>query len=206
MGETEMTVVRRVAIYARVSTSGQTVTNQLRELEAWADRCGYVVVQRYRDEGISGTKGRDRRPQFDAMLKAVARREFDMVAAWSVDRLGRSLQDLIACLGDLQASKVDLFLHQQALDTSTPSGKAMFGMLGIFGEFEAAIIRERVNAGLARARAQGKTLGRPKISMKTEAAIRASLSAGTGIIKTAKSLKIGVSTVQRVKLEMAKAA
>ena len=111
------------------------------------------------------------------MLKAAVRRKFDMIAAWSVDRLGRSLQDLVAFLGELKAAGVDLFLHQQALDTSTPSGRALFQMLGVFAEFEAAMIRERTRAGLARARAQGKRLGRPPVKEGVTAAVRRSLDA-----------------------------
>ena len=146
---------KNVALYARVSTDGQSTENQLRELRAAIARHGWNIVAEYVDRGISGAKGRKDRPRFDALLHAVARKEFDMVAAWSVDRLGRSLQDLVGFLGDLQSKKVDLYLHQQALDTSTPSGKAMFGMLGVFAEFERTIIQERVRAGLARARAEG---------------------------------------------------
>ena len=122
-----------------------------------------------------------------------------MVAAWSVDRLGRSLQDLVGFLAELQASKVDLFLHQQGLDTSTPAGKALFGMLSVFAEFERAMIVERTKAGLARAKAQGKALGRPKLSPEAEAAVRASLAQGNGICKTARQLGVGVGTVQRIK-------
>ncbi len=139
-----MSKPRNVALYARVSTDGQSTENQLRELRAAIARHGWSIVAEYVDHSISGAKGRKDRPQFDALLHAVARKEFDMVAAWSVDRLGRSLQDLVSFLGDLQCKKVDLYLHQQALDTSTPSGKAMFGMLGVFAEFERAIIQERV--------------------------------------------------------------
>ena len=120
-----------VAVYARVSTDGQATENQLRELRAAVKRHGWTVTREYVDNGISGAKGRKDRPQFDALLKSVTRREFDVVAAWSVDRLGRSLQDLVGFLSDLHAKQVDLYLHQQALDTSTPSGKAMFGMLGV---------------------------------------------------------------------------
>ena len=140
---------KRVAVYARVSTDGQTTENQLRELRATVERNGWVIAGEYVDHGISGAKGRRDRPQFDALLRGVTRKEFDVVAAWSVDRLGRSLQDLVGFLVDLQAKGVHLYLHQQALDTSTPSGKAMFGMLGVFAEFERAIIQERVRAGLA---------------------------------------------------------
>ena len=134
----------RVALYLRVSTSEQTTDNQRHELEAWAARAGHEIVAVYEDAGVSGARGRDRRPEFDRMLKEAARRRFDMLAAWSVDRLGRSLQDLVGALGEFQAAKVELFLHQQALDTSTPAGRAMFQMLGVFAEFERAIMVERV--------------------------------------------------------------
>ena len=144
---------KRVAIYLRVSTSEQTTGNQRHELEAVAARHGWNVVEVYEDAGISGAKGRDQRPGLDALLKAVARREVDMVAAWSIDRLGRSLQDLLSFLGELHAKGCDLYLHVQGLDTSTPSGRAMFQMMGVFAEFERAMIQERVKAGLARAKA-----------------------------------------------------
>src|SRR5207244_4330634 len=163
---------KRVGLYARVSTDGQTTKNQLDALRTTVQHRGWTVAAEFVDRGISGAKSRNGRPHFDALLRAVTRREIDLVAAWSVDRLGRSLQDLIAFLSDLQASKVDLYLHQQALDTSTPSGKAMFGMLGVFAEFERSIIQERVKAGLARARAEGTTLGRPKTDTKVEQKIR----------------------------------
>jgi DNA invertase Pin-like site-specific DNA recombinase len=154
---------KRVALYLRVSTTGQNTTNQRRELEAVADRHGWKVVDVFSDNGVSGAKGRKDRPGLDALLKGVARRDFDMVAAWSVDRLGRSLQDLIEVPSDLHAKGVDLYLHQQGLDTSTPSGRAMYQMMGVFAEFERAIIRERVMSGLARAKAEGITLGRPAL-------------------------------------------
>ena len=148
--------MRRVGIYLRVSTSGQTIENQRRELEAVAARSGWQVVQVYEDAGISGAKGRDKRPAFDRMLKDATARRIDMIAAWPVDRLGRSLQDLVGFLGELQAVGCHLYLHQQALDTTTPSGRAMFQMCGVFAEFELAMIVERVNAGFARARAEAR--------------------------------------------------
>ncbi len=193
-----MSKPKNVALYARVSTDGQSTENQLRELRAAIARHGWSIVAEYVDHGISGAKGRKDRPRFDALLHAVARKEFDMVAAWSVDRLGRSLQDLVGFLGDLQSKRVDLYLHQQALDTSTPSGKAMFGMLGVFAEFERTIIQERVKAGLARARAKGKTLGRPKTGPKVEAKIRELAVQGMGKGKIARTLGIGTSVAQRV--------
>jgi DNA invertase Pin-like site-specific DNA recombinase len=155
---------KRVALYLRVSTTGQNTTNQRRELEAVADRHGWKVVDVFSDNGVSGAKGRKDRPGLDALLKGVARRDFDMVAAWSVDRLGRSLQDLIEVLSDLHAKGVDLYLHQQGLDTSTPSGRAMYQMMGVFAEFERAIIRERVMSGLARAATRRRTPHVPRPS------------------------------------------
>jgi len=189
---------KKVALYARVSTDGQSTENQLRELRAAIARHGWTIVAEYVDRGVSGAKGRTERPRFDALLRGVARKEFDMVAAWSVDRLGRSLQDLVSFLADLQSKKVDLYLHQQALDTSTPSGKAMFGMLGVFAEFERTIIQERVKAGLARARAKGKVLGRPRTDPKVETKIRTLAAQGMGKGKIARTLGIGVSVAQRV--------
>jgi DNA invertase Pin-like site-specific DNA recombinase len=191
----------RVALYLRVSTAGQTVENQRCELAAWAARAGHEVVAAYEDAAVSGARGRDRRPGFDRMLKDAVRRRFDVLAAWSVDRLGRSLQDLVAALQELRGAGVDLFLHQQALDTSTPSGRAMYQMLGVFGEFEREIIRERVNAGLARARAQGARLGRPRVAGAVEARIRELRAGGAGIKAVAKRLGVGVGTVQRVERE-----
>lgn len=188
----------RVALYVRVSTNGQTVENQVRELTAWAERAGHDIVATYTDQGISGAKGRDSRPGFDRALKAATRRRYDMLAAWSVDRLGRSVQDLVATLQELRAAGVDLFLHQQALDTSTPAGRAMFQMLGVFAEFERAIIVERVNSGLARAKAAGTKLGRPRIASEVEARIVELRGAGMGVKAVAKKLAIGVGTVQRV--------
>lgn len=189
---------KRVALYLRVSTGEQTTENQRRELEAVAERAGWQVVAIFEDAGISGAKGRDKRPGYDAMLKAITRREVDLIAAWSIDRLGRSMQDLIAFLGELHARGADLYLHKQALDTTTPSGKAMFGMMAVFAEFERAMIVERVNAGLARAKAQGKKLGRPSVGPQVEAKVRELRAQGMGIVKVAKKLGIGVSAVQRI--------
>src|SRR5439155_14433292 len=121
-----MSKAKRVALYVRVSTDGQTTVNQQRELEAVAERHGWLVVDLFKDHAISGKNGREKRPAFDRMLQGVARKDFDLIAAWSVDRLGRSLQHLLAFLSELKAKGVDLYLHQQALDTSTPAGRALF--------------------------------------------------------------------------------
>jgi DNA invertase Pin-like site-specific DNA recombinase len=190
--------MKRVAIYLRVSTSKQETSNQRRELEAVAARSGWQIVKVFQDAGISGAKGRDKRPGLDALLKAVNGKEFDMVAAWSVDRLGRSLTDLLGILQALHDKGVDLFLHQQGLDTSTSAGRAMFQMLGVFAEFERGIIRERVNAGLARARADGTKLGRRPVKPAVEARIQQLRAKGDGILKIGKKLGVGTSVVQRV--------
>jgi DNA invertase Pin-like site-specific DNA recombinase len=193
---------RRVALYARVSTSGQTTDNQLRELRDTASRMGWEVVAEFVDAGVSGAKGRGDRPQFDGLLKGVAKRQFDIVAAWSVDRLGRSLIDLIGFLQELHAVGVDLYLHRQGVNTTTPAGKALFGMLGVFAEFEREMIKERVNAGLARAREQGtrsgRPIGRPRVADGVESTIRDLRRQGLGVVKIAKTAGCGVSTVQRV--------
>jgi DNA invertase Pin-like site-specific DNA recombinase len=169
----ERSAQKRVAIYLRVSTGEQTTENQRRELEEVAERHGWRVVEFFEDAGISGAKGRDKRPALDCLLKAVARRDVDMVAAWSVGRPGRSLVDLLDFLRELHAKGVDLFLHQQGLDTSLrPDGRCS-RCWGVFAEFERAMIRERVMAGLSRAK-------------------------GTGIRRIARDLGVGVGTVLRV--------
>jgi DNA invertase Pin-like site-specific DNA recombinase len=142
---------------------------------------------------------------FDRLLRDATARKINMIAAWSVDRLGRSLQDLVGFLNELHALHCHLYLHQQALDTSTPSGRAMFQMCGVFAEFERAMIRERINAGLARAKARGVNrkgeplrLGRPPVNSATERDIRKLRAKGMGILKIARTLRIGTSVVQRV--------
>lgn len=193
----------RVALYARVSTDSQTVANQLEALREAGERAGWDIVAEFTDRGISGAKGRDQRPQFDKLLKAVTRGECDLIAAWSVDRLGRSLTDLLGFLGELHAKGCDLYLHQQGLDTSTPAGRAMFQMMGVFAEFEREMIRERVTAGLRRAKAAGVVIGRPRIAEEKEQAIRAMHAEGIGMLRIAKAQGCGVSTVQRVLQEAA---
>jgi DNA invertase Pin-like site-specific DNA recombinase len=168
-----------------------------------AQRSGWTVVQTYRDEGISGAKGRDKRPGYDSLLRAVARREVDIVAAWSVDRLGRSLPDLVGFLSDIQARGCDLYLHQQALDTSTPSGRMMFQMLGVFAEFERSIIKARISASLDRCRAKGVRLGRPPIPPIRLSKVEQGLRAGQSIRAVAKATGVSTATVQRVKQTMA---
>jgi DNA invertase Pin-like site-specific DNA recombinase len=192
--------MRRAVLYLRVSTIDQKTANQERELRQVAERMGCELTKVYKDHGISGAKGRHKRPAFDAMCRDASRRQFDVIMAWSVDRLGRSLQDLIAFLGEIHALDVDLFLHQQGLDTTTPAGKAMFQMMGVFAEFERAMIQERVRAGLARARGEGKRLGRPRIAPELEERIRKALATPgrPGVRKIAERFGVNPGTVQRI--------
>jgi DNA invertase Pin-like site-specific DNA recombinase len=193
---------KRAAIYTRVSTDNQTIENQLRELRQVAQRRGWEVVEVYNDAGISGAKGRAERPGLDLMLNDASRRKFDVVMAWAIDRLGRSLIDLLGTIQHLEACGVDLYLDQQAIDTTTPMGKLVFQVTGAFAEFERSMIRQRVRAGLKRAVAQGAQLGRPKIDAAVERKVQRQLEKGIGILKVAKSLGLGTGTVQRIKAEL----
>src|SRR5262245_44696876 len=195
-------MAKRAAIYLRVSTDKQTVENQGSELRQIAERRGWQVVEEYRDAGISGAKGRDGRPGLDQMLKDASKRRFDVVMAWAIDRLGRSLIDLLDTIQTLEACGVDLYLDQQSIDTTTPAGRLMFQVTGAFAEFERSMIRQRVHAGLKRAVEQGKQLGRPRISAAVEKRIQDRLRAGMGMIKVAREVGVGNGTVQRIKQEM----
>jgi DNA invertase Pin-like site-specific DNA recombinase len=195
-------MTKRAAIYVRVSTDKQTIDNQVQALRQIADRRGWQVVEQYSDAGISGSKGRDGRPGLDQMLKDASRRKFDVIMAWAIDRLGRSLIDLLGTIQTLEASGVDLYLDQQSIDTTTPAGRLMFQVTGAFAEFERSMIRQRVTAGLKRAVEAGKTLGRPRVSPAIEKRIQAQLRAGKGINSTAREIGVGTGTVQRIKQEM----
>lgn len=191
-------MTKRVAFYVRVSTDGQTTENQRLELEKVAKSRGWDVVAVFDDKGVSGAKGREHRKQFDLLIKAATRGEFDLVAAWSVDRLGRSMQHLVGFLNELHGVGCDLYLHQQAIDTTTPAGKAMFQMCGVFAEFERSMIQERVKAGLERARAAGKTLGRRPISAAKRRSVLAGHADGMSLRKIASASGVSVGTVHGV--------
>ncbi len=195
--------MRRAAIYARVSTDGQSTANQLQELRATAERNGWQVVQEFVDRGISGAKGRDKRPAFDALWKGVGRKDFDIVLVWSVDRLGRSLQHLVDFLSELHAKRIDLFLQVQGMDTTTPAGKALFGMLGVFADFERAMIQERVKAGIKRYRAAdpAKPWGRVPLEQANPELVGKIMQlreAGTGMKAIAKQVGVSSRTVWRL--------
>ena len=192
---------KRAALYVRVSTDRQTVESQLRELRQIAERRGWEVVKEFDDAGISGSKGRNDRPGLDEMLKDAQRRRFDVVMAWAIDRLGRSLIDLLGTIQQLETCGVDLYLDQQAIDTTTPTGRLMFQITGAFAEFERSMIRQRIRAGLRRAVEAGKQLGRPKIDPALER-IQSQLRAGKGMLAIARECKVGTGTVQRIAREM----
>jgi DNA invertase Pin-like site-specific DNA recombinase len=192
----------RVALYARVSTQDQTVENQLHALRDWARARGYEVVGEYTDEGISGAKGRDKRPALDAVMRDATRGKFDMLAATALDRLGRNLRHLVGLFAELEALRVDVFVQNMALDTSTPVGRLTFNVMGAFAEFERELIRERTRLALGRARRNGKRLGRPTVGPTTERQIVALLEAKTPINKITRLARVGKSTVYRIQEAM----
>lgn len=207
-----MAKVMRAALYLRVSTDKQFVENQRRALEEIAAARGWKIVATYTDNGISGSKGRDERPGLDTMLKDAVRHKFDVCMSWAMDRLGRSTIDLLNTAKTLESAGVDLFLHEQAIDTTTPAGKLFFTIMAAIGEFERSMIVSRINAGLARVKEEQaagkvrigrdgkrrKAIGRPRVSAETEAKIREHLAAGTGMLKTAKLVGVGSGTVQKI--------
>ena len=188
---------KRVAIYLRVSQTDQTTDNQRIDLERVAEQRGWDVVGIYLDHGVSGK--RDRRPELDRLRKDALHGKLDVVAAWSIDRLGRSLPHVVNLLADLTEQKVAVYLHQQQVDSTTTAGKAMLGMCAVFAEFEWNTTSDRIKAGIVRARKQGKQIGRPSsVTAKTEGRIRELRAKGLGKLKIARQLGCGVSTVQRV--------
>jgi len=192
----------KVALYTRVSTDRQTTDNQLDALKAWAARAGHDVVAVFEDKGISGTKGREKRPGFDKALQGCVRREFDILAVWSSDRLGRSMTDLVEVLKTLKATGVNLYIHTQALDTTTPTGRALFQMLGVFAELEREMIIARINAGLERARKQGKAIGRPRASNWSHDSVRAALLTGAGVRKVSRQTGASPGTVHAARAKL----
>ena len=200
--EANMRDTKRAALYVRVSTDRQTVENQVTALTKVAEARGWQIVATFNDAGISGAKGRKDRAGLDAMLNEAQRGKFDVVMAWAIDRIGRSLVDLLSTIETLKACGVDLYLDQQAIDTTTPSGKLMLQMTGAFAEFERAMIQARIHAGLKRAVANGKTLGRPLNDPEAIARAREELRKGIGINRVAKMVGLSNTTVTRLKAEM----
>lgn len=192
----------RVAIYLRVSRDDQTVENQRSQLERVAQARGWTVVATYSDDGASGEAGRQNRVGLGKLLRDAAVGHIDVIAAWAIDRIGRSLSHLATMIDSLEAQGVGLYLHQEAIDSTTPTGKAMLRMCGVFAEFERGIQRERINAGIARARINGtksgKAIGRPTVAPEVHDRVTALRAAGRGIKSIARQLHVGVGTVHRI--------
>ena len=156
-------MVRKVAIYSRVSTLDQTIDNQLLELRDHCSKMGWEIVKEYADEGLSGTLSRDKRPALNSLIKDAYRKKFDSVVCWDISRIGRSMKELVLFLSDMKDRDIGICSVRQGFDTSTSMGEIMFQFVGILSSWEREMIRERTLAGLDRAKSQGKTLGRKKV-------------------------------------------
>ena len=192
----------KVALYCRVSTLDQTIDNQLLELRDHCSRMGWEIVKEYADEGLSGTLSRDKRPAFNEMIKDAYRKRFDLVVCWDISRIGRSMKELVMFLSDMKDREIGICSVRQGFDTSTSMGEMMFQFVGILSSWEREMIRERTIAGLERAKSEGKTLGRRKVTNDTMTAkiielrndkksIRAIASeVGVSVGTVSKSLKV----------------
>ena len=191
--------MKSVVIYGRVSTNNQSVSNQLHDLKEVCERNGWTIVDEYIDEGISGTHGRDKRPEFDRLLKDVNRKRFDGILVWDISRLGRSLQHLVSFLNDVISKDIDLYIHKQGIDTSTPTGKMMFGFISVMSEYERTLISERVKSGLETAKRNGKKLGRKtNVNGGTRNVVIELRKSGMSLNKICKTVGIGSGTVYRL--------
>jgi DNA invertase Pin-like site-specific DNA recombinase len=190
--------MEKVVIYARVSTTDQTTENQILKLRTIVEKNDWELTEIYVDEGISGAKGRDKRPEFNRLCKDMVRRKFDRILVWDVSRLGRSLQHLVEFLNEALTTRTDLYIHQSGLDTSTPSGRMMFQIIGVFSEFERTIISERVRAGLHRAQSKGKVLGRPLLPESVREAIRGRRAEGKSLSQIGAQYNLSKTSVMRI--------
>jgi DNA invertase Pin-like site-specific DNA recombinase len=191
--------MKSVVLYGRVSTNNQSVSNQLHDLKEVCERNGWTIVDEYIDEGISGTHGRDKRPEFDRLLKDVNRKKFDGILVWDISRLGRSLQHLVSFLNDVMSKDIDLYIHKQGIDTGTPTGKMMFGFISVMSEYERTLIVERVKSGLETAKRKGKKLGRPtNVNDDTRNVVVELRKSGMSLNKICKTVGIGSGTVYRL--------
>ena len=191
--------MKKVCLYVRVSTQTQTTENQIQALKEVAERSGYEIVKIYSDDGISGSKGREDRPALNQMMKDAVNRQFEMVMCWSIDRLGRSITNLIEIMNELNELKIDMFFSQQSIDTQTSSGRMIFGIFSSLASFEREMIRERVMAGLDRARKNGVKLGRPSsVNDGVRNAVLILKDKGVGVRETCRKLGIGCATYYSV--------
>jgi DNA invertase Pin-like site-specific DNA recombinase len=193
----------RVAIYARVSTAnnGQSPEMQLRELREYCARRNWTVAREYVDVGISGTK--DSRPELNRLMADAHRRRFDAVVVWKFDRFARSVSHLLKALETFQALGIEFVSPTEGVDTSTPAGRMIFTVLGAVADLERSLICERVKAGLRNAKAKGKHVGRPRVSLDRSeiACLRAQ---GLSWVKISEELGVGEGTVRRAAISPAK--
>ena len=194
---------KKVVIYGRTSTNKQQVENQLNQLREVSNKNDWEIVDEYIDQGYSGSLGRDKRPSFDRLLKDSVRGKFDVILVWDISRLGRSLQDLISFLNDIQSKNIDLYIDRQGIDTTTPTGKMMFQMIGVFSEFERDLIRDRVRLGMENAKKNGtksgRSIGRPSnVNDSTRSTIIELSGRGMSKSKICRTLGIGVGTLYKL--------
>ena len=192
-------MTKRVVIYARVSTLDQTVDNQLIELRDHCSKMGWEVIKEYKDEGLSGTLSREKRPSFNEMIKDGYRRKFELVVCWDISRIGRSMKELIMFLSDMKDRDIGICSVRQGFDTSTSMGEVMFQFVGILSSWEREMIRERTLAGLDRAKKEGKTLGRKTVIDDDKVShIRKLRSVGRSLRDIASEVGVSKGTVSNV--------
>ncbi|MDC0989031.1 recombinase family protein [Rhodospirillales bacterium] len=192
-------MTKRVVIYARVSTLDQTVDNQLIELRDHCSKMGWEVIKEYKDEGLSGTLSREKRPSFNEMIKDGYRRKFELVVCWDISRIGRSMKELIMFLSDMKDRDIGICSVRQGFDTSTSMGEVMFQFVGILSSWEREMIRERTLAGLDRAKKEGKTLGRKTVIDDDKVShIRKLRSIGRSLRDIASEVGVSKGTVSNV--------
>ena len=192
-------MTKKVVIYARVSTLDQTVDNQLIELRDHCSKMGWEIVKEYTDKGLSGTLSREKRPALNAMIKDGYRKKFDTVVCWDISRIGRSMKELVLFLSDMKDRGIGICSVRQGFDTSTSMGEIMFQFVGILSSWEREMIRERTLAGLERAKSEGKTLGRKKVTNDTMTAKIIELrNDKKSIRKIASEVGVSIGTVSNV--------
>ena len=192
-------MVRKVAIYCRVSTLDQTVDNQLIELRDHCSKMGWEIAKEYADEGLSGTLSRDKRPALNALIKDAYRKRFDLVVCWDISRLGRSMKELVLFLSDMKDRDIGICSVRQGFSTDTAMGEMMFQFVGILSSWEREMIRERTLAGLDRAKKEGKTLGRKSvITNEISSKIISLRSIGRSIRDIASEVGVSRGTVSNV--------
>ena len=190
---------KRAALYLRVSHADSTVENQRIALQHVAERRGWGIVQEYVDEALSGALDRDKRPAFNRMLQDARRHRFDVLMVWSIDRLARKVRIVCDVLGELESHGIAFYSEQQAMDTSTPYGRAMLQMAAVFAELERGVITERIHAGLARAKAQGKRAGRKPLQTRKVEEVQAAIARGLGVRAIARETGVSVGKVSEIK-------